>query len=107
MIEQLRVHKEIAQNEYQIYNKIRKNASLYPTSEIIYVVFDFAKKVTLPSLERQSGQLHFVTGLKNDFFGISLTNVNVTNVYGLSEGHRTNTKYAMGFNTASKRKGYY
>ncbi len=87
LIEQLRVHKEIAQNEYQIYNKIRKIASLYPTREIVHLVFDFAEKVTLPSMERQPGQLHFVTGLKYDIFGISLTKLNITNVYGLSEGH--------------------
>ncbi len=45
-------------------------------------------------MERQPGQLYFVTGLKYDMFCISLTNLNVTNAYGLSEGHWTNTKDA-------------
>lgn len=43
-------------------------------------------------MERQPGNLHFVTGLKYDMFGISISNENKTNVYGLPEGHWPGSK---------------
>ncbi len=57
-------------------------------------MFDFAEKVTLPSIDNQPGQLHFITGLCYDIFGISLSNLKITNVYGLPEGRRPNIKDA-------------
>ena len=53
----------------------------------LHLVFDFAEKWFLPNLQRQPGQLHFVTGLKFDFFGVHVSNLWFTNIYGLPEGH--------------------
>lgn len=48
----------------------------------------------LPSLVRQPGQLHFITGLKNDIFGISCSNSGTNFIYSIAEGHWTGGKTA-------------
>lgn len=57
-----------------------------------HLVFDFAEKVLLPHLLRQSGQLYFIAGLKFDIFGIHNSNQGVTFLYGLPKGHWMNEK---------------
>lgn len=56
--------------------------------------FDFAEKVLLPKLQRQPGQLLFVTGLKFDIFGVASSNLSTTFISGLLEGHWPNEKTA-------------
>ena len=53
----------------------------------IHLVFDFAEKVLLPSMLRQSGQLYFITGLKFDIFGVSSSSFDRNFIFGLPEGH--------------------
>lgn len=49
-------------------------------------MFDFAENALLPKLQKRPGQLHFVTGLKFDIFGISCSNLGSTFVFGLPGG---------------------
>lgn len=58
------------------------------------VVLDFAEKVALPSMELQSKQLHFGTGLKYDILRKNCSNVHKIFVFGLPEGHWHDTKEA-------------
>lgn len=57
-------------------------------------MFDFAEKVLLPSLPKQPGQLHFVTGLKYDFFGVHRSNLGKKFAHSLPEGHWSQGKTA-------------
>lgn len=47
---------------------------------------DFAEQVLLSSFLRQPSQIHFVTGLKFDIFGVSCSNLDTNFVFGLPEG---------------------
>ena len=93
-MKQLQDHKDKSRIEYQIQNSMRNNAAASLNNSTAHLVFDFAEKVTLPSIDNQPGQLHFITGLCYDIFGISLSNLKITNVYGLPEGYWPNTKDA-------------
>ncbi len=93
-MKQLQDHKDKSRIEYQIQNSMRNNAAASLNNSTAHLVFDFAEKVTLPSIDNQPGQLHFITGLCYDIFGISLSNLKITNVYGLPEGRRPNIKDA-------------
>lgn len=67
--------------------KIHRSKSKMQSAEYVHVIVDFAEKVLLPSLLRQTGQLHFITGLKNDLFGVSCANINTNYIFSLAEGH--------------------
>lgn len=90
--EELDIHRKHSNAEYNYYNRIRGRQLSRPRNGTVHMVFDFAEKVLLPSMERQPGSLHFVTGLKYDMFGISNSNEGTANVYGLPEGHWPGTK---------------
>jgi len=85
-------HREEARQEFQFYKSLQQHTHLYPNEGTLHLTFDFAEKILLPHLLRQPGQLHFVTGLKFDFFGVHSSNYNSTFVYGLPEGHWPNNK---------------
>lgn len=51
-----------------------------------HFVFDYAENSLLPKLQKQLGQLHFITGLKFDLFGFACSNDGKTDVYVLVEG---------------------
>lgn len=70
---ELLLHRENASSEYFLYNKIGRRQNSRPENGKLHLVFDFTEKVLLPSMERQPGNLHFVTRLKYDLLGISKT----------------------------------
>lgn len=80
-------HRQDAFNEYKLYIDTCKRVEKDPSQTEIHLTFYFAEKVLLPALKRQPGQLHFVTGLKFDIFGVASSNVNKILLYGLPEGH--------------------
>ena len=80
-------HRRKALTECQLYIKIRYRQKSRQKNGTMHFVFDFDEKVLLPNMERQPGNLHFTTGLKYDMFGISISNDQSSNVYGLPEGH--------------------
>lgn len=90
----LRTHKNEAAAEFKVYTDNQAEARDNPTSGRLHCVFDFAEKVLLPHLLRQPGQLHFVTGLKFDFFGVSVSNLKACDIYCLPEGHWPSGKTA-------------
>lgn len=87
-------HRNAAHIEYLHYKKCQAEAQQQPMGSTRHLVFDFAEKVLLPKLLRQPGQLHFITGLKFDMFGISSSNENRNYIFGLPEGHWPNEKTA-------------
>lgn len=81
------------------------------TQHVLHLVMVFAEKVLLTSLLRQSGQMHFTTGLNFDILWISCSNLNTNFVFGLPEGHFPNGKSAdqtihMLFNILQLAKNY-
>ena len=64
-------HLEEAKTEFLYYRKFQKECKENLVGEVYHLVFDFAEKVLLPKLVKQPGQLHFITGLKFDIFGVS------------------------------------
>lgn len=56
-------------------------------ADTIHLVFDFSEKLLFPRLLRQPGLLYFVNGLKFDFFGVSISNFNYTDIHCLPKGH--------------------
>lgn len=69
--------KSEASVEFDAYITIPRSARDDPSSGTLHIVFNFAEKVLLPSLLRQQGQLHFVTALKFDFFGESVSQTRI------------------------------
>ena len=57
-------------------------------------MFDFAEMVLLRHPLRQPGHLHFVTSLKFDFFGVSVSNRLRCDIFCLPEGHWPSEKTA-------------
>lgn len=94
LIEARRMHREKASQEYKVYLELSDKGRSTPAQSDVHVTFDFAEKVLLPSLKRQPGQLHFVTGLKFDIFGAASSNLDKVFVYGLPEGYWPNSKTA-------------
>lgn len=79
-----------------------------------HFVFNFAENVLLPKLLKQPGKLNFVTGLKNDIFGVHSSNEHLISIFGLAEGycliqrHLTLFLYASSCNRRSvTRKTYW
>lgn len=85
----LKEHKEEAASEFSYYRQLQNDAKSGSQPHRLHIIFDFAEKVLIPHLLRQPGQLHFVTGLKIDLFGIHISNAGMTDIYGLVEGHWT------------------
>lgn len=73
------------------------DAQIAPISENLHCVFDFVEKVLLPHLLKQTGQLHFITDLKFDFFSVSGSNISKKYIFGPPEGHWPNEKTANAF----------
>jgi len=90
--ETLQKHKHEAVAEFEFYKTCGNEAKEVPDNGAVHLTFDFAEKVLLPSLLRKPGQLHFVTGLKFDIFGICSSNLDLVYVFGLVEGHWPNNK---------------
>lgn len=90
LYEMLTKHRNDAKVAHAYYKRCQDEAE--DNSRIIHMVFDFAEKVLLPRLLKQPGQLHFVTSLKFDIFGVSNSNTAVNNIFGLPEGHWPNDK---------------
>lgn len=53
----------------------------------MHLVIEFAEKTRLPHLLRKPGQLHFVNGLKFDFIGVFVSNLDTNFIHCLPEGH--------------------
>ena len=81
------VHRGHAASEFLKYKTMMFMAGEMNTPPTIHLVFDFAEKILLPHLLRQPGQLHFVTGLKLDLFGVHSSNRKRTYIFCLPEGH--------------------
>lgn len=64
-------------------------------SSVVHLIIDFAEKVILPSLVKQTGLLQFITGLKNDIFGCSCTNNGKVYIFNLPEGYWPGGKSAF------------
>ena len=60
LTEELSSQEKIAETEYESYCNVRLSVDLSPCREVVHFIFDFAGKVTLPSMERQPSQLHFI-----------------------------------------------
>jgi len=88
-------HRREAKTEFQFYKNCQKTAALPGNTSNIHLVFDFAEKVLLPRLAKQPGQLHFITGLKFDIFGVSCSNLTNNFVFELPEGHWPQEKPQM------------
>lgn len=82
----LRNHRLIAKDEYEWYLNTQRSCKT-ASSDRLRLVFDFAEKVLLLSMERQTGILHFINGLKYDIFGISNSNISLNFNLVLPEGH--------------------
>ncbi len=65
----LQDHAQDWRAEFGHYKNTQANSK---KGHFIRFVFDFAEKVLLPKLMKQPGQLHFITGLKFDFFAVKL-----------------------------------
>ncbi len=92
--EELADHGDNAILGYRSYCNLRRSRQVNSNSSVVHLTFDSAEKVTLPSIKRQPGQLHFVTGLKYDKFGITYTNIGLPKVFGLPEGYWSESKDA-------------
>lgn len=91
---ELNNHRQEAQQEFEFYRQSQSSSAENPDGNVRHLVFDFAEKILLPRLQHQPGQLHFVTGLKFDLFGVSCSNSGNNFVFGLAEGHWPNEKTA-------------
>ena len=80
-------HRKNAENEFKYYKDVQTQCYVDNTNEKRHYVFDFAEKVLLPRLKIQPGQLHFITGLKFDLFGVSSSNDTLNYIFGLPEDH--------------------
>lgn len=88
-------HKDAAQYEFNYYVNLKKEAECNSNSDkSLHLIFDYAEKVLLPRLKKQPGQLHFVTSLKIDMFGVHVSHLKETDIYCLTEGHWPNCKTA-------------
>jgi len=76
-------HRNHAENEFKFYRSMYDNCKENSSGPTVHVVIDFAEKALLPSLERQPGQLHFVSGLKFDFFAVSVSNLTCNEVLSM------------------------
>eukprot|EP00171_Calliarthron_tuberculosum_P003911 IDg3911t1 len=90
--QEIYLHRQLANQEYSYYNKVRRRQATGPQNGNLHLMFDSAEKVLLPSMERQPGNLQFVTGLEYDLFAISNSNDAETTVFGLAEGHWPGSK---------------
>lgn len=79
----LEIHRMHAAQEYLYYNRIRKRQNSCPRNVTLHLILYFAEKIVPPSMKRQPGNLHFVTALNLDIFGIPNLNSNTFNVYSL------------------------
>ena len=61
---------------------------------MVHLIFEFAEKLILPSMERLPSKLHFITGMRYDIFGIVCPNLKQRFIFGLPEGHWPGTTYA-------------
>lgn len=87
-------HLNEARGEFQCYKALFSSARDGRKSPFMHFVFDYAEKVLLPRLQKQPGQLHFVTGLKFDINGVACSNSNSVDIFGLVEGHWPQEKTA-------------
>ena len=92
--EVLQRHLHDSKSEFHTYKACQNECNSARSGNVNHFVFDFAEKVLLPKLEKQPGQLHFITGLKFDFLGVSSSNALRNYVFGLPEGHWPNEKTA-------------
>lgn len=86
-------HLNSSKTETEYLNPIRAQSN-FDSAELIPVIIDFAENVLFPFVLHQPGQLHFITGLKNDFFCISCASNETNYVLSLAEGHWTDGKTA-------------
>jgi len=88
----LRQHVKEAVTEFKYYKRCQQVCNNKQGDN--HLIFDFAEKVLPPKLQKQPGQLHFITGLKFDLFGVSSSNLARNYVFGLPEGHWPHEKTA-------------
>ena len=93
-IKLLKEHRAEAKKEFLNYKLLQHKCQEDTNGNMRHYVFEVAEKVLLTRLFNQPGQLHFVTGLKFDIFGVSSTNQCLNFIYGLPEGHLPNEKTA-------------
>lgn len=86
-------HRDEASKELKHY-VLTLQKSIQNRNQMIHVTFDFSEKCLLPRFVRQPGQLHFVTGLKIDMFGILMSSSKKNYIFGLTEGFWPNLKTA-------------
>lgn len=73
--------------EFHNYEELREDGLKSGKDIIRQFVLDFTESVLLPRLQEQQGQIHFVTALKVDIFGVECSNDSETDIYGLFEDH--------------------
>ena len=73
-VEMLEKHRQHAATELLFYRPTQAKSSVKPSSSTRPFVSDLAAKCLLPKLLNRPGQLHFITGLKLDIFGVSSGN---------------------------------
>ncbi|PXF45203.1 hypothetical protein BWQ96_05033 [Gracilariopsis chorda] len=102
-----RQHRVEALAQFTVYRTIQTTAENAPATNPIHLIFDFAEKILLPHLLRQPGQLHFVTSLQFDIFGVYSSTMSTCYVYGLPggnwPGNKTCNEVASMLNHAGKQ----
>ncbi|MEM9400723.1 MAG: hypothetical protein AAF984_10995 [Verrucomicrobiota bacterium] len=94
LIRELEDHRRDARSEFKNYKAMMQQANEGCFDGSLHFIFDFAEKVMLPRPLRFPSQLHFVTGLKFDLFGVNVSNVNQCDIFCLVEGHWPGDKTA-------------
>lgn len=74
--------------------KMQQLAGQCPSGEALHLIFDFAEKVPLPSMKEQPSNLHFITGMRFDIFGVHSSNVNCNYILGIPECFWPGCKFA-------------
>lgn len=82
-----RKHHPKAVNEFSVCSTLCRDVGANTAGNMVHLTLYFAENVLLPHLVQQSSQLHFMTGLKFDLFGVASTNFNNVYLFSLPEGH--------------------
>ena len=77
------LHRTQAKKQYKIIRIFASVSKREKKILEIHLAFDFAEKVFLPFLRRQSGKSHFITGSNFDIFGVATSNSDKVFLYGL------------------------
>lgn len=87
-------HRDDAAAVFENNRSFYERAAANLDSDRMHFVFHFVEKFLLLHLLTKPCQLHLVTGLKFKFFGACLSNIGVTEIHCLPEGHWPSGKTA-------------